>query len=394
MSDPISNPHSDSRAARLIAFHLPQFHPIPENNEWWGPGFTEWTNIAKAKPQFAGHDQPKLPGDLGYYDLRVPEVRAKQAALAASYGIEAFCYWHYWFNGKRLLHRPIDEILKFGEPDFPFCFAWANETWSRRWLGEEKEILIQQTYSEEDDQRHAKWLAEAFTDRRYLRVDGRPVFLIYRPGDLPQPRRTLDTLRAECARHELPDPYLLGIIAHQHTDCRSLGFDGNVDFEPQLGVVPGVVKDGLKVFDYVLARRLMKGLRRNFPCHPCVFVNWDNTPRRGKNGVVFVGSTPENFAAGLAERIQTVRHQPYEQRLVFINAWNEWAEGNYLEPDQKHGRAYLEAVRRVNCASPTNHDNGERNAALSGKSRRRSRQRALETPRVRPAGVTYLQGVE
>src|SRR5947207_622730 len=201
------------KAARLLAFHLPQFHPILENDQWWGKGFTEWTNVAKSKPQFPGHDQPKLPADLGYYDLRVPEVRQRQAQLANEYGIEGFCYWHYWFNGKRLLRRPIDEILKSGKPDFPFCLAWANETWSRRWLGEEKEILIKQTYSPQDDLDHAQWLAEVFADPRYVRVNGRPVFLIYRPGDLPQPKRTTETIRSECSRRGLPEPYLLAITA-------------------------------------------------------------------------------------------------------------------------------------------------------------------------------------
>jgi len=338
------------KAARLLAFHLPQFHPILENDQWWGKGFTEWTNVAKSKPQFPGHDQPKLPADLGYYDLRVPEVRQRQAQLANEYGIEGFCYWHYWFNGKRLLRRPIDEILKSGKPDFPFCLAWANETWSRRWLGEEKEILIKQTYSPQDDLDHAQWLAEVFADPRYVRVNGRPVFLIYRPGDLPQPKRTTETIRSECSRRGLPEPYLLAITAHLQKDWRDLGFDANVDFEPQLGVVPGALKDGLKVFDYAVARQLMKTRKWDFPFHPCIFVNWDNTPRRGANGVVFVGSTPELFRAGLEEIVRSVQPRPFEERFVFINAWNEWAEGNYLEPDQKTGRAYLEAVRQVACS--------------------------------------------
>ena len=336
-----------TKSARFVAFHLPQFHPIAENDQWWGKGFTEWTNVAKCTPQFPGHEQPKLPADLGYYDLRVPEAREKQAQLAREHGLEAFCYWHYWFNGKRLLQRPIDEILKSGNPDFPFCFAWANETWSRRWLGEEKEILIKQTYSAEDDLQHARWLAEAFADPRYLRVNGRPVFVIYRPADLPQPQRTIETIRAQCKRRSVGEPYLLAMTAHMQKDWRNLGFDGNVDFEPQLGVVPGVMKDGLKVFDYALARDLMKKRKRDFPFHPCIFVNWDNTPRRGRNGVVFVGSTPQLFGAGLEEIVRSVQQEPLEERLVFINAWNEWAEGNYLEPDQKHGRAYLEQVRRV-----------------------------------------------
>ena len=360
-----------AKSARLIAFHLPQFHPIPENDQWWGKGFTEWTNVAKCKPQFSGHDQPKLPGELGYYDLRVPEVREKQAQLARDHGIEAFCYWHYWFKGKRLLKRPIDEILQSSRPDFPFCLAWANETWSRRWLGEEKEILIKQTYSADDDLEHARWLAEVLADPRCLRVNQRPVFLIYRPGDLPHPHRTVETIRNECSRRGLPNPYLLAVTAHVQKDWRDVGFDGNVDFEPQLGVVPGVMKDGLKVFDYALARQLMRTRKRDFPYHPCIFVNWDNTPRRATNGVVFVGSTPELFGEGLQEIIHSIQHEPLEQRLVFINAWNEWAEGNYLEPDQKHGRAYLEAVRRVAYAEFQKEERSKEESKQLKRSRRK-----------------------
>ena len=181
------NIHGEGTPVRLIAFHLPQFHPIPENDLWWGAGFTEWTNVAKARPHFRGHQQPRLPADLGYYDLRLPEARAAQATLARSHGIEGFCYWHYWFHGKRLLERPVNEILTSGEPDFPFCLAWANESWSRTWLGDafDREILVEQKYSQEDDIEHARWLAEAFADPRYIRVHGRPLLVIYKPKALP-----------------------------------------------------------------------------------------------------------------------------------------------------------------------------------------------------------------
>ncbi len=334
--------------ARLIAFHLPQFHPTPENDAWWGRGFTEWTNVAKCEPQFPGHDQPRLPADLGYYDLRVPEVRAQQAAMAREHGIEAFCYWHYWFGGKRLLERPVNEILASGQPDFPFCLAWANETWSRRWLGEDKDILAKQVYSVEDDQAHAAWLAEGFADPRWLRIDGHPVFAIYRPGDLPDPKRFADALRAACKKKKIPRPHIIGINSHHHHDWTKRGLDANLDFEPQLGVMPNVMASGLKVFDYATGRQLMHQRKRDYAFHPCIFTGWDNTPRRGKNAIVFVDSTPELFAAGLDEMISSVEKKPFAERIVFVNAWNEWAEGNYLEPDQKRGRTYLEAVRRVN----------------------------------------------
>ncbi|NDC63816.1 MAG: hypothetical protein EBZ59_07520 [Planctomycetia bacterium] len=207
--------------ARLVAFYLPQFHPIPENDAWWGRGFTEWTNVSKAVPLFPGHGQPHIPADLGYYDLRVPETRLAQAELARAYGIGAFCYWHYWFEGRRLLERPFHEVLESGAPDFPFCLAWANETWSRRWLGEEKEILLRQTYSEADEERHARWLVGAFRDRRYLCVGDRPVFLVYRPLDLPDPRRFTDVVRRACRLAGLADPMLLGISSATSSSSRN-----------------------------------------------------------------------------------------------------------------------------------------------------------------------------
>lgn len=334
--------------ARVLAFYLPQFHPIPENNRWWGPGFTEWTNVVKAAPQFPGHYQPHLPASLGFYDLRVPEVREAQAALAKRHNIEAFCYWHYWFHGKRLLERPFNEVLASGRPDHSFCLAWANETWSRRWLGEEKDVLMAQTYSTEDDLRHIQWLVTAFADHRYFRVNGRPMFLIYKPNDLPSPGRTVETFRTVCVKEGLPDPYLVGVNAHRRSvDCRSLGFDATLDFEPQLGVLPNPLADGLKVSDYMVARRRMISTRESYDAIPTICVGWDNTPRRGENGIVFVNSTPEQFEIGLREMVESVSARPYEERLVFINAWNEWAEGNHLEPDTRNGHRYLEAVARA-----------------------------------------------
>lgn len=335
------------RRARLVAFYLPQFHPIPENDEWWGRGFTEWTNVSKAEPLFPGHEQPRVPADLGYYDLRLPETRAAQAEMARTHGIEAFCYWHYWFDGEQLLERPFAEVLRSGEPDFPFCLAWANETWSRRWLGEEKEILKKQTYSPDDPDRHARWLVEAFADPRYLTVDGRAVFLVYRPLDLPDPRLVTGAIRRACAEAGLADPYLLGMSSHVVSDMRLLGFDANVEFEPQLGVLPNPLADGLKIYDDTASRRKMIHGKGGFPAHPCVMVSWDNTPRRGEHGIVFTGGTPATFERALRETIDTVADTPAEQRLVFVNAWNEWAEGNHLEPCLRHGHDYLDAVNRA-----------------------------------------------
>jgi len=338
------------RRARAIAFYLPQFYPTPENDAWWGPGFTEWTNVVQARPLFDGHYQPRLPADVGFYDLRVPEVRTLQAELARQHGIEAFCYWHYWFEGKRLLSRPFDEVLASGAPSFPFCLSWANDTWTRRWhgSGEGQEILQLQTYSKADDVAHARYLVRAFADPRYVRINGRPLFLVYRPYDLPDPQHTLDTLRRECARAGVGEPYLLGLNAHTPTrDNRPLGFDSTLNFEPQLSAVPGPTDPGLRVYDYTESVRSMRAQPRDFPTVPCAIVSWDNTPRRGENGIVFTNSTPETFGAGLAQMVDAIQDRPFEERIIFLNAWNEWAEGNYLEPDLRYGLGWLEAVHSV-----------------------------------------------
>jgi lipopolysaccharide biosynthesis protein len=355
-----------SLKARAIAFYLPQFHPIPENDEWWGKGFTEWTNVAKARPFFKGHRQPTLPADLGFYDLRLPEVQDAQAALAQAHGIEGFCYWHYWFSGKRLLEAPVNVLLRRGRPDFPFCVAWANESWSRRWLGEEKEILIQQSYSLEDDQVHAEWLVKLFYDKRYIRVNGRPLFLIYKPSALPDAKATTAIIRKVCLAAGLPNPYLVGINAHvRHLDMRTLGFDGTEDHFPQLGALPDAFYDHFskrrllrnlqyrkwsgtsKIYAYDEAVALMEAGRPAYPHHPAVFVGWDNTARRGDKAIVITGSKPEKVAAAIRPVIDRLQSQPFEERLLFINAWNEWAEGMYLEPDDRYGSDLLKAIRSV-----------------------------------------------
>ena len=351
---------------RAIAFHLPQFHPIPENDEWWGKGFTEWTNVVKARPLFPGHHQPHLPADLGFYDLRLPEARAAQAELAASYGIHGFCYYHYWFNGQRLLRRPLDEILRSSQPDFPFCLCWANESWTRGWLGQDREVLISQTYNPDDELMHARWLAKTFADCRYLRKDGRAIFLVYRPGNLPVPRRLTETLRAECNKNGDKEPYLIGVDAHRvGRDFRNDGFDATLAFEPQLGALPGAFDDAfnfrklwrnlrlgvmsgkLKVYDYSEARQRMLSLVRPFPTIPCVFVGWDNTPRRGPNGLIVVNSSPQVFGSALEAEIAKLRTSSDGDSILFINAWNEWAEGNHLEPCQRWGCKHLEVIREA-----------------------------------------------
>ena len=371
---------AETNAARFIAFYLPQFHPTPENSHWWGPGFTEWTNVTKAVPLFPGHRQPKFPADLGYYDLRVPETRAAQAELAANHGIEAFCYWHYWFAGRRILERPFEEVLKSREPDFPFCLCWANHSWTGIWSGAPNRLLIEQTYPGRTDfRKHFESLRLAFDDPRYFRVEGKPVFVVYAPRSIPQPREFADTWRDLAAHAGLKGIYLVGFVDHQSPGLASEGYDAwltptpdflfRSDWTPLARLAPGrsgmyrgakkIIKSAsdtlhyhlygsdLNVFSYADASRLAREIvPRAYARQPCVFPNWDNTPRSGRNGVVFLDSTPGLFAEHLHDAVEFVRDYPSEERIVWIKSWNEWAEGNYLEPDREYGLAYLNEVKR------------------------------------------------
>ncbi|WP_083953400.1 glycoside hydrolase family 99-like domain-containing protein [Thauera butanivorans] len=340
---------------KLIAFHLPQFHPIPENDAWWGKGFTEWTNVTRATPRFPGHHQPQLPADLGFYDLRLPEARAAQAELAREYGIHGFCYYHYWFNGKRLLERPVEEILASGEPDFPFCLCWANENWTRRWDGAEQEVLIAQHYNDDDDRAHIRYLIPFFRDPRYIRIDGKPLMLIYRARHLPDPKRSLAIWRNEARKAGVGELFICRVenFFNERDDPHTLGFDASVDFQPDWKAIteenPSVVlPDEHFVIDY--SDLVDAQLERPEVAHlrfPGVTPSWDNSARRRKNAFIIADSSPEAYEHWLAESLQRIRNRPESQQLVFINAWNEWAEGNHLEPDQKFGHAYLEATRRA-----------------------------------------------
>ena len=353
---------------RVIAFYLPQYHPIPENDEWWGTGFTEWRNVARAKPLFRGHHQPHVPAELGFYDLRLPEVRHAQASLAAEHGVDAFCYYHYWFGGRRLLERPFEEILKSGEPDFPFAVCWANEDWTRTWDGRGAEVLIGQRYSDEDDRQHLQALAPAFADDRYLRVDGKPLFLVYRATRLPDPRRTTDVWREEADRLGLGELFLCRVesSAGERHDPAPLGFDAAVDFQPDwsaLGQPVGrrwwqraAARAGLRPRAFLEHRvyrydefvdRMEARPAPPYERFPTVTPAWDNTARRQVSGVVLHDSTPERYERWLSSALASVRGRPDDHRLVFVNAWNEWAEGNHLEPDLRSGRAYLEATLRA-----------------------------------------------
>lgn len=360
---------SGKHGARLIAFYLPQYHPIPENDAWWGKGFTDWRNVTRAKPLFPGHRQPRLPADLGFYDLRLPEVLQQQADLARRYGIEGFCFWHYWFNGKLLLERPVLEMIGSGRPGFPFCLAWANEPWTRRWDGRPQAVLMDQVYGgEEDDLRHFEWLLPAFKDPRAVRIDGKPVFLIYRADLMPEARRTTALWRELAVRHGLPGLHLLSVETSGTfgVDPRSWGFDAAVEFQPhwqrcggyskrpgrsvfskiirRLNKITSHLRYGMRVLDYQKLWPHLLPEEAGYPRYPGIFPRWDNTPRMGSEGLAVINSTPQSYGEWLARTVAWVQSRPPEQRLVFINAWNEWAEGNYLEPDLEYGHAYLEAT--------------------------------------------------
>jgi lipopolysaccharide biosynthesis protein len=350
---------------RAIAFFLPQYHPIPENDEWWGKGFTEWRNVAQAKPLFPGHNQPHVPADLGFYDLRLPEVREAQAELARAHGIHGFCYYHYWFNGRRILERPFNEVLASGKPDFPFCLCWANENWTRIWDGGEHDVLLEQHYNADDDRAHIRALIPAFRDPRYIRIDGRPLFLVYRTELLPDPRGTAELWREEAAKAGLGALYLARVENFvTGIDPRTIGFDAAVEFAPHGAFVGkikfrspvhralarlGLLPEAYLHSEVVNYRAMMLGmLAKNAPDFKrfrCVSPMWDNTARRRSGARVYVGSTPQLYQQWLSEiaRWTIARFRP-EERLVFINAWNEWAEGCHLEPDVKWGRQYLEAT--------------------------------------------------
>ena len=348
---------------RSVAFYLPQYHPIPENDAWWGEGFTEWTKVRPATPLFPGHYQPHVPGQLGYYDLREAEVREAQAGLARAYGIDAFCYYHYWFGGKQLLERPFDEVLASGHPDLSFCLCWANEPWSRAWDGSRTDVLIDQRYSDEDDIRHIDWLIDAFRDDRYLRVDGKPLFLVYRAGQLPDAAATLARWRERVARAGLPGLFLCQVESHRERgDPRRSGFDAAVEFQPavadlhgllwrrfrpqrllsRIGVLP--VDRSYMALDYAgMVHQMTTRPQPDFLRFPCVTPQWDNTPRRPYGALVFTDSTPQLFRQWVAAAGARLRRAPAEHRLLFVNAWNEWGEGCHLEPCERWGTGYLEA---------------------------------------------------
>ncbi|MDD5389290.1 MAG: glycoside hydrolase family 99-like domain-containing protein [Gallionellaceae bacterium] len=358
---------SEPRLARprIIALYLPQYHPVPENDEWWGTGFTEWTNTAKARPMYKGHYQPHIPADLGFYDLRVAESRNAQAEMAHKHGIEAFCYYHYWFAGKRLLELPFNKVLESGQPDFPFCLCWANQSWTGIWHGAPNRMLVEQTYPGMDDhKRHFDYLLPAFKDKRYLCIDGKPIFVVYNPTQLPDALQVTDYWRDLAAQAGLPGLFLIAEHASPEWDPKKSGFDAavNVRLPPRRRDMAEKVswKNPLrKLMNWYSDWRHLPTIHQykdvtdslvsepvaGIESYPCVIPNWDNTPRSGENGMVLHGSTPELFRHHLRKALHRVAELPAERRLVFVKSWNEWAEGNHLEPDLRFGHGYLDVIK-------------------------------------------------
>lgn len=344
---------------RTLAFYLPQFHPIPENDEWWGTGFTEWTNVSTARPLFEGHDQPRIPSDLGYYDLRTPGILEQQIELARSHGLAGFCFHHYWFSGRRLLEMPLQRFLEI-DHDFGFCICWANEPWSRRWDGSEKEVLVPQDHSFDSDIAFIHDALPLLKDRRYIRVGGKPILIVYRVGLIKEAVKVFERWRRICVEHGLPGLHICMAESFNATDPQLHGCDSSVEFPPhnlvaqQLTEIPGRVlgldpQFGGKIYEYaeVVAHELTRA-DPDYPRYSTLMGGWDNTSRRGLNAHVCTGFSLEVFELWLehaCERAERLFRE--EDRLVFINAWNEWGEGTYLEPDRRYGRALLQTVRNV-----------------------------------------------
>ncbi|NTW52163.1 MAG: lipopolysaccharide biosynthesis protein [Chlorobiaceae bacterium] len=354
-------------STKVIAFYLPQFHPIPENDKWWGTGFTEWTNVGKAIPLFNGHYQPRVPTDLGYYDLRIPEVREAQACLAREAGVEAFCYWHYWFgNGKQLLEKPLTDVIQSGKPDFPFCLAWANHSWERKdWNADtnhlSSEVLIRQEYmGVEDIDKHFYTLLPVFKDNRYYRVKGKLLFVLYLVRDIPDLKLFIDRWNLLSEENSLPGFYFIAQgtspkdledPAYQICDginltLRMNAFGKNLFERKAKALISMVLRRPINTVDYRKAVRVYcDPVFKKDRVYPTILPNWDHSPRSGVSATIMHNSRPEYFREHVKNVLDIIKHKPDDDRLVFLKSWNEWAEGNYMEPDIRFGRGYIKALK-------------------------------------------------
>lgn len=344
----------------MIAYYLPQFHPTPENDAWWGKGVTEWNNVSRAVPQYVGHYQPRLPGELGYYDLRIKENISRQVELAKLYGVFGFSFYYYWFDGARLLDKPLDMFVDSPEIDFPFCLCWANESWTRRFDGSCGEILMKQSETVESYRAFINSVIRYMKDPRYIRVDGRPVLIIYRPSFIPECSETLSYWRECCINAGVGNPYIIGVKEHTwNEDLLAHGFDAQSEFHPgtvfkhceRIDAKIDFVQPnfGGVVMDYEDIVKGKKYFKYNYEkLYRAAMPMWDNTARRDNKGMIFHGASPELYKHWLIDIFkESKERKDLEDSFIFINAWNEWGEGAYLEPDKTYGYAYLDATRQA-----------------------------------------------